>query len=489
MKLWVFGFAFLLITGADGLSVQTASAGQRQNSAEPVSGTPLTIGERLRIKSKRLGEEREIEVYLPASYAGSKQRYPVIYTLDGEGLGSVAANAMQFMTGYSTVPQMPEALVVAVINTDRNRDMPIPQAYGKGGEENFLAFFVDDLIPVIEQRYRTQALRILLGHSQGGLFATYALSARPAVFQWYLAMDAPLAGFTDVKPLMEKVKALVNKTPNYHGRLITIENLYGWRREWGSLMGVAPKGFYGEQVEIMDETHEAMAFKGIYEGLKRLFHDYTPKLISEDKGIYTLPVLEQMYKERSQDYGYPVDIPKQLLLETAAQNTAMQYGAEAVELIKRALALYGESSRTKRLLAEAEAAAKKGRDPRLAGWMNLPAPGVEQMKPFLGAWQMVSERASELISFEVKDGVIRTQYTVTPPGGEPFQMQVQFVQVLEGQTLQWGLRNGRGAGIILRTVKLVNENTLQGTTEPVGIEHAPPPHSITYMRRSGDKKQ
>ncbi|HVQ39442.1 MAG TPA: hypothetical protein VMS31_18025 [Pyrinomonadaceae bacterium] len=45
----------------------------------------------------------------------------------------------------------------------------------------------------------------------------------------------------------------------------------------------------------------------------------------------------------------------------------------------------------------------------------------------------------------------------------------------------------RGVGIILRTVKLVGENTLQGTTEPVGIQYAPAPHSITYQRK-GSKK-
>ena len=489
MKSLVFGFALLTLTCVVTLSPQTASAYQRQNNAEQVSSTPITIGETLRIRSNRLGEERQIRVYLPASYASSKQRYPVIYTLDGEGTGLATANAVQFMISYSAIPQMPEALVVGVSNTDRNRDMPIPQKYGKGGEDKFLAFLADELIPTIEQRYRTQPLRILIGHSQGGLFATYALTARPTVFQWYLSMDAPLAGFPDAKPLMEKAKTVITKTPNYHGRLVTIENLYGWRKEWMPVIGVAPKGFYGAQVEIKDETHETMAYKGIYEGLKRLFHDYAPNLVRDAKGIYTLPVLEQMYKELSREYGYQVDIPKQLLLTTAAQNTAMQYGAEAVELVKRAEALYGESSRTKSLMAEAEEAARNGRDPRLAEWANLPAPSLEQMKPFLGTWQMALERGDEFMTFEVKDGVVHTQCTVAPFGGEPFQMQVQFVRVLEGQTLQWGLRNGRGAGIILRTAKLVNENTLQGTTEPVGIQHAPPPHSVTYKRLARDKKQ
>jgi hypothetical protein len=442
------------------------------------------VGETFRIKSTRLKEEREIRVYLPSSYANSKQSYPVVYALDGEGTGPVTASAIQFMTGYSTIPQMPEALVVAITNTDRNRDMPVPRAYGKGGEENFLGFLSDELIPEVERRFRTVPLRILLGHSQGGLFAIYALANRPAVFQWYLSMDAPLAGFAEMKPMMEKTRTVITK-PNFHGRLVSVENLYGWRKEWATLVQAAPNGFYGEQVEIKDETHETMAYKGVYEGLKRLFHDYAPNLVKESKGIYTLPVLEEMYKQLSLSYGYQVAIPKQLLLTAAAQNTAMQYGAEAIELINRAVSLYGESPDSKRLIAEAEEAAKKGRDPRIAEWANLPGPRIEQMKPFLGAWETtVGDGARESITFEIKDGAVRSQCTLTPREGDPFQMQVKFVRVLEDQTLQWGLANGRGAGILLRTVKLINPTTLRGTAEPVGIEYAPPPHPITYNRRA-----
>ena len=129
-------------------------------------------------------------------------------------------------------------------------------------------------------------------------------------------------------------------------------------------------------------------------------------------------------------------------------------------------------------------AAKSGRDPRFAEWANLPAPDAVKMKPFLGTWQMTMDRGTESMLFEVHDGVIRTQCTVVPIGGNPFQVDVRFVRVSEDGTLQWGLRNGRGAGIILRTMKLIDENTLQGTTEPVGIEQAPPPHTVTYTRKS-----
>src|SRR6185503_8967220 len=121
-----FFVAFLLLSfGAANLPGVMAS--QRLSNAAREIAVPITIGETWRMRSKQLGEEREIRVYLPASYANSKQRYPVIYALDGETIGPVAASAVQFMTGAPEMPQIAESLVVAVTNTDRERDMPIPQ--------------------------------------------------------------------------------------------------------------------------------------------------------------------------------------------------------------------------------------------------------------------------------------------------------------------------------------------------------------------------
>src|SRR5262245_5820510 len=473
-KHWVLVVVCLLIAGV-------------RAHAQEASPEPITIGETLRIASKKLNETREISVYFPWSYNHSKQRYPVIYTLDGEGTGPIAANAVGFMTGYSAIPQMPEALVVAITNTDRSRDMPVPESYGTGGEENFLAFLADELLPFIEQRYRTQPLRILIGHSQGGTFAQYALTARPNVFQWYLPIDAPL--FRNARQILERARDMITKNPNYRGRLVTIEYLHGWLKEWPSLVEAAPKGFYGARVEIKDETHETMAYKGIYEGLKRLFHDYAPNIIRDNKGNYTLPVLDERYKALSEAYGYQVDIPKQLLLISATRYVAMQYGAEAVELVKRAATLYGESPATKSLMAQAEAAVKKGRDHRFEEWANLPPPDIEKMRPFLGDWTARNQDGFQsVMTFEVKDGVVRTQFTGIAPGGETFQMEVNFVRALDGQTLQWGVRNGRGPGVEVHTAKLVDENTLAGTIEEVGFIRQRPPHPFTYRRRAGDRK-
>src|SRR5262249_60633927 len=114
-KHWVLAVVCLLIAGI--------RAGAQEASAEPI-----TIGETLRVASKKLGETREIRVYPPVSYARSKRRYPVIYTLDGEVSGPTVASAVRFMSGASAIPQMPEAPVVPITNTDPNRNIPFPQA-------------------------------------------------------------------------------------------------------------------------------------------------------------------------------------------------------------------------------------------------------------------------------------------------------------------------------------------------------------------------
>src|SRR5215211_3468124 len=113
--LLIISFSFL-ISMAVCLSVKSKT--------ELKTKSPLTVGEVLSIQSERLKEKREIRVYLPRSYADSRKNYPVIYTLDGEGTGAMTANTAEFMTSYSAIPQMPEVIVVAVINANRNRDMP-----------------------------------------------------------------------------------------------------------------------------------------------------------------------------------------------------------------------------------------------------------------------------------------------------------------------------------------------------------------------------
>jgi predicted alpha/beta superfamily hydrolase len=86
----------------------------------------------------------------------------------------------------------PEMIIVAIENTDRNRDMmPVvaKDLPGPPRAEAFLSFLEKELVPEIEKAYRTAEPRILQGKSLSGLFTIYALLARPTVFNAYVRVQ------------------------------------------------------------------------------------------------------------------------------------------------------------------------------------------------------------------------------------------------------------------------------------------------------------
>ena len=63
-----------------------------------------------------------------------------------------------------------------------------------GGADAFLNFIVDALVPEISRRYpdASPTERILMGHSLGGLFTSYALLKRPDAFTTFIASSPSL---------------------------------------------------------------------------------------------------------------------------------------------------------------------------------------------------------------------------------------------------------------------------------------------------------
>jgi len=142
------------------------------------------------LASKVLGEDRPLNIVLPADYSPDKT-YAVAYVLDGghRGLPTMAER----MQGAHA-----ELIVVGVENVDRSRDMfpdPIPARENRGGGgENFLAFLTTELIPYIESRYATNGYRVISGQSNSGFFVLYALLNATDTFDAYLA-GSPMIGW------------------------------------------------------------------------------------------------------------------------------------------------------------------------------------------------------------------------------------------------------------------------------------------------------
>jgi predicted alpha/beta superfamily hydrolase len=157
-------------------------------SAQDVS---VKLGFARTIKSAVLNEERRVLVHLPAGYDSSGKSYPVLYLLDGTQaflLEMIAITSRLRSDHYA-----PEMIIVAIENTDRDRDMMpvVARDYpGPPRAEAFLAFLEKELVPDIEKAYRTAEPGILQGKSLSGLFTVYALLSRPAVFNAYVACSA-----------------------------------------------------------------------------------------------------------------------------------------------------------------------------------------------------------------------------------------------------------------------------------------------------------
>jgi predicted alpha/beta superfamily hydrolase len=137
----------------------------------------------------QLNRYRRIWIYLPADYATTRKKYPVLYMHDGQ-------NVFDAATSFSGEWGVDEALdtlrkdliVVAVDNGGEHRMheyCPYDMKYGKGEGDAYVDFLVQTLKPHIEKHYRVKKSakdNFIAGSSLGGLISFYALLKYPNKF-------------------------------------------------------------------------------------------------------------------------------------------------------------------------------------------------------------------------------------------------------------------------------------------------------------------
>ncbi len=174
-----------------------------QNSSYLEYIEPLAIGDKIKIHSDVLNEERIINIYLPHSYSEDLTReYPVIYLLDGsidEDFIHIAG-IVQFGS-YSWINFVPESIVVGISNIDRKRDFTFPDKRRKKVDKNydskrhsgdFINFIDNELIPLITKRYRMSSESTIIGQSLGGLLVSEILIKKPHIFDNYIIISPSL---------------------------------------------------------------------------------------------------------------------------------------------------------------------------------------------------------------------------------------------------------------------------------------------------------
>lgn len=323
----------------------------------------ISIGSKHAMFSKVLDEERPYWIYLPPNYDNNKfgkAHYPVIYLLDGDTNFSLTVGIHQSFTRgmYNT---MPECIIVGIPNTDRSRDLTPTKSSlirdGKemftksGGGENFTMFLAEELMPLIDNQYRTNGYNILIGHSFGGLLGMNTLLHHTTLFNAYILLDP---SFWWDNKLMYREAEETWSSKNFKGRSLYIamardkdkdndpqkhSNIIGQFCE-NILFSAPQNGIKGAWKYYENEDHGSILIPGIYDALRELF-----------KGI-TLPVkklpkhpelIKIYYKQLSERLGHTF-IPDEEMIDNIGNYVLSTGNIEsALEIFEYNLQNYPDS--------------------------------------------------------------------------------------------------------------------------------------------------
>lgn len=318
---------------------------------------------RVTIKSAVLGEERLALVRTPPDYDGNNGRYPVLYMTDGAAHLNHTVSTIEFLTRSR---RLPELIVVAIVNTDRTRDLtptkaalhnPNGQAVNfptAGGADKFLQFIETELIPQIESNYRTRPYRIFAGHSFGGLLALHAFLNKTELFNAYIAVS-PTMEWDDHLLARRAAEFFKDRKELNRTLYITLGNeggatQIGFDRFKAILARQQAKHFVWDTALLPDEDHGTIVLPSHYYGLRKVFAGWQgdPQLLSGG-----LPAVEAHYKKLSARFNYDVLPPEPLINQLGYQLLGQGQMEEAITVFKNNVARYPQSANVYDSLAEA----------------------------------------------------------------------------------------------------------------------------------------
>jgi predicted alpha/beta superfamily hydrolase len=244
-------------------------------------GDEILIGNRFIINSAILEEDRNCIISLPDSYYDPKEQknYPIMILLDGYTHFKSTASTVHFMSSDRNRNYlMPETIIVAIENIDRERDFTVTKIKTKrpntmGGGRKFLSFIEKELVPYIDANYRTETHRILVGHSLGGLLTINSYIDENSLFDAYIAIDPSIwwdeqmmkAKVDSIKPVSLQKKLYIATAnqgeANYQRNQKRHETLYGLIIEKNTEDSNIKLEYFAR------ETHRSVPLKALYNGL------------------------------------------------------------------------------------------------------------------------------------------------------------------------------------------------------------------------------
>ncbi|WP_108804808.1 alpha/beta hydrolase-fold protein [Aquimarina sp. Aq107] len=263
-------------------------------------------------RSIKLDQNRDLKIQLPRNYEKNEDKiYPVIIVLDGDHLFEPVAGNVDY---FSYWEDMPESIVVGVLQRktredDCRYDLASYLPEGKGAA--FFEFIGQELLPYIDQTYRTAQLKMIVGHDYTSNFINYFLFKDNPIFQAYINLSPELT-----PPMEERIfNVLSNAKSDVWYYLATATNDADNIKK--NLIAVDEKLATIENPEVNyffdnfnESSHYTLVGRAVPKALETIFEMYRPiskKTYKED--ILTLETslydyLVDIYDTTEKLYGF-----------------------------------------------------------------------------------------------------------------------------------------------------------------------------------------
>ena len=144
-----------------------------------------------KIYSNKLNSDREITIQLPRNYdLDDGKTYPLFIVFDGDYLFEIVSGNIDYMSFWGDIP---ESIVVGINQIEsRYNDTSVLDNIiftPISSSANFFEFITQELLPYIDENYRTNNFRVAIGHERTANFINFFLIKKTPIMNGYIVVS------------------------------------------------------------------------------------------------------------------------------------------------------------------------------------------------------------------------------------------------------------------------------------------------------------
>ena len=235
------------------------------------------------IDSEYMNARRMLKIALPMNYDSAKT-YPVIYVTDAQSANFQVTKSYVNALSQAQFNMIPECIVVGINQMHRNDDF-----YGTGSGEYFTEFLIEEVVPFIDETYRTSGFNAMVGHSNGAEYNHKIMMKENNPFRGFISMSTWLDKNAD-ESLTTFLNNYTGKNIYYYLANATLDapSRTGFGNELEQICLNNPNEHFKFVKNTVDGDHQTIVPNSLLDGLKYIFHDYAtlgkyPTIMDFDK--------------------------------------------------------------------------------------------------------------------------------------------------------------------------------------------------------------